>query len=160
SNFAAPTAEQAAARSIRIVLTHDNRYAIASAFPSKAETEKAKKERKRPDEMPRNSMIIVDLTNLSASRVADVASFQIPELGESFVAYLRGAKAGAAAGTTENGQDSDQRRGGAPAQGGSVGRGARKQFGSDLMLRDLRTSKERAIAEVLEYSMAKDGKTL
>ena len=37
-----------------------------------------------PDEMPRNSMVIVDLTAMSASRVPDVASFQLPEIRREF----------------------------------------------------------------------------
>lgn len=161
TNFETPAAEQAAARSIRIAFTHDNQFAIASAFPGKAETEKAKKEGKRADEMPRGGMIIVDLAALSATRIEDVASFQVPELGESFVAYLRGPKAGAGAAPTENGRDEEDQRGGrGGANRAGAGRGARKQFGSDLMLRDLRTSKERSFEDVLEYSISKDAKTL
>ena len=71
---------------IRIIFTHDSRFAIAVAFPPKAETEKAAKERKRPEEMPHNGMLIVDLAGMSASRVPEVTSFQVPEAGESFLA--------------------------------------------------------------------------
>ena len=158
TNFETPASEQAAARSIRIVFTHDNRFIVASAFPLKAEMDKARKERKRADEMPRNSMLIVDLASLSSTRVADVASFQIADLGDSFVAYLKGPKPGQQAAPTENDADGeDQRRGGTPAAGG---RGARRQYGSDLALRDLRTSKERSFEDVLEYSISKDAKAL
>src|SRR5579863_10744616 len=38
--------QQGAVRSIRIVFTHDNRFVVASAFPSKAETDAARKDRK------------------------------------------------------------------------------------------------------------------
>jgi hypothetical protein len=70
-------------RGIRIEFTHDGKYAIASAFPPKADTEKARKDKKPAGEMPRNSMIIVDITSMTATRVADVASFQVPENGAS-----------------------------------------------------------------------------
>ncbi|HWZ32259.1 MAG TPA: prolyl oligopeptidase family serine peptidase [Bryobacteraceae bacterium] len=165
TNFETPAAEQTAARSIRIVFTHDNRFVVASAFPSKSETDKARKEKKRADEMPRNSMVIVDLAALTAARVPDAASFQIPELGDSYVAYLKGPKPGERSAPTENDADDldqrdqrDQRRVAASPASGALG--ARKQFGSDLMLRDLRTSKERSFEDVLEYALSKDAKAL
>ena len=159
TNFEAP-AEQgpAAARGIRVAFTHDNRYLISTAFPPKAEVDKAKKERKRPDEMPRGSMIIVDLTSMSATRVADVASFEVPELGASFVAYLKGPKAGENAAPPTN-QDSfaDQGRG----RGGNAAAGrGRAKYGSDLVLRDLPAAKERTFEDVAEYSISKDAKAL
>jgi dipeptidyl aminopeptidase/acylaminoacyl peptidase len=149
------------ARGIRIVFTHHSDYVVASAFPPKAETNKAKKEHKRPDEMPRIGMIVVNLATLTASRVADVTSFQVPELGDSFVAYLHGPKPGASgAAGGDNGGDSDEDQGRARGAGAAGGRASRNKYGSDLVLRDLRTSKERTFEDVLEYSFAKDSKAL
>jgi dipeptidyl aminopeptidase/acylaminoacyl peptidase len=150
---------------IRIVFTHDNAFVVATSFPPKAEIDKAKKDHKRPDQMPRNGMIIVNLATFTAARIADVANFQVPELGESFVAYLKGPKpgmGGAADSATANQDQSidfgDQGQG----RGGNAagGRGPRNKYGSDLLLRDLRSAKERSFEEVVEYSIAKDAKTL
>src|SRR5882757_7828585 len=47
-----PPPDQTPGAGLRISFTHDNRFVIASAFPVKADTDKAVKERKRPDEMP------------------------------------------------------------------------------------------------------------
>jgi dipeptidyl aminopeptidase/acylaminoacyl peptidase len=158
--------QQGAVRAIRIVFTHDSRFVIASAFPPKAETDSARKDRKPASEMPRSSMWIVELTAMSATRIADVASFQVPENGASFVAYLKGPKPGANAAIDTGGNDADgvyadQGRGGRGGQGGG-GRSRGTQFGSDLMIRDLRAAgaKERALEDVLEYSISKDAKTL
>jgi dipeptidyl aminopeptidase/acylaminoacyl peptidase len=145
-----------APRSVPIAFTHDNAFVVAGAFPSKAEVEQAKKDRKRPDEMPRESMIVVDLASFSATRVADVASFQVPQLGESFVAYLRGLKPGSQS-PPSDAQGRDQAGRG---RGGAAGRGNRPQYGSDFLLRDLRSGKERTFADVIEYSISKDAKTL
>jgi dipeptidyl aminopeptidase/acylaminoacyl peptidase len=92
--------------------------------------------------------------------VADVASFQVPENGPSVLAYLKGAKAGAApAAAAENNDGQDQGRGRGGRGGGG---GGRAKNGSDLMVRDLRvqTVKERTFEDVTEYSMSKDGQTL
>ena len=176
ANFEAPPeAAGPAGRGLRLSFTHDNKFLISNAYPPKSETDQAKKDRKRPDEMPRAGMVIVDLTALSTSRVPDVTSYQVPENGDSFVAYLKGPKPGdAAAAAAPTGDDAnddvdddvdndqDQRRGGAPGPAAGAGRGARTQYGSTLDLRDLRTgaSSERSFEDVSEYSISKDAKIL
>ena len=100
--------EVLAARNIRITFTHDSHFVVANVFPSKADVDKAKKERKRPDEMPRPGMMIVDLASSTASRVPDVASFQAPENGESFVVYLKGPKPAERAPTPAADEDGNQ----------------------------------------------------
>jgi len=144
----------------RIVFTHDNRFAIASFFPPKAETDRATAERKRPEDMPKNGIVIMDLVAMSASRVPDVSNFQVPENGESFLAYLKQPKPTLPAAPPTGNQDRDQARGGRGAAAGPAQ--GRNQFGSDLVVRDLRdaTGKEVTLPDVAEYSMSKDGKTL
>lgn len=151
-----PSETAAAARGIRIVFTHDNGFVVASAFPAKAEADQAKKDRKRSDAL-RDSMIIVNLSAMSATRVADVASFQTAELGESYVAYLHGPKPEAGNAATGNNGDEDQGRGG---QGGAAAGRRRNKYGSDLALRDLRSDQERTFADVAEFSLSRDSKTL
>jgi dipeptidyl aminopeptidase/acylaminoacyl peptidase len=154
SSEEAPAEAPPTQRAIHIAFTHDGAFVVASAFPPKAEMDRARKEHKRPEEMPRDSLIIVNLANLTASRIADVSSFQVPELGASVVAYLRGSKPGASAVTSEASRDQGRGRGNAGAARG------RNKFGSDLVLRDLRSARERTFEDVVEYSIAKDAKTL
>jgi dipeptidyl aminopeptidase/acylaminoacyl peptidase len=147
-------------RGIRVVFSHDSAYLVASAFPQKAETEQAKKDHKRPDQMPHESMIVVNLGTFTASRVADVASFQVPELGESFVAYLHGPKAAADAPAEPPAEDEEADQGRGRGANAPRGRSSRSKYGSDLVLRNLGTANERSFEDVLEFSIAKDAKTL
>jgi dipeptidyl aminopeptidase/acylaminoacyl peptidase len=160
-NFEAPPeAAGPAGRSVRLAFTADGKFLISTAFPKKADTDQAKKDKKRPDEMPKPSLVIFDLSAMTSTRIADVASFQVPESGESLLAYLKGPKAsGTPAAVTENEADQDQQRGG---RGGRGGGGARAKTGSDLIVHDLRvqTANERTFEDVTDYSMSKDGKTL
>jgi dipeptidyl aminopeptidase/acylaminoacyl peptidase len=160
-NFEAPAeAAGGGGRGARLAFTADGKFLISTSFAKKADTDQAKKDKKRADEMPKPSLLIFDLTAMSASRVADVASFQVPENGESVLAYLKGAKAsGAAAAPAENDDADYQGRGG---RGGGGRGGARAKNGADLVVRDLRAQavKERTFEDVTEYSMSKDGKTL
>jgi dipeptidyl aminopeptidase/acylaminoacyl peptidase len=167
TDFEAPAAA-AAARSLRISITSDAHFVISNAFPKKAETDQAKKDRKPAAETPKAGLIVVDLVKMHAGspeaiRVADVASYQIPENGGNYLGYLKTLKADAATAAEpakagdEDGGNTDQGRGG---RGGGRGGGARREFGSTLMVRELTSGAEKAFEDVGEFDFTKDGKTL
>ncbi len=160
-NAELPTEEAApGARGVQIMFTADSKFLISTAFAKKADTDQAKKDKKRADEMPKPSLVIFDLSAMTSSRIADVANFQVPANGDSLLAYQKGPKPGAtpAASSENDANDQDQRGG----RGGGGRGGARAKNGSDLIVRDLRiqTVKERTFEDVSDYSMSKDGKTL
>lgn len=152
-------------RGIRLAFTSDGKYLVAGTYPLKADTEKAKKERKGPDEMPKQGLLILKLGTAEAARIADVKSFQVPEKGGAWVAYLKEAPPAARPGTgakpAEEAKDDfedQQRRGG----GASGAAGGRSTYGTDLVLRDLTKTEnnERVFSSAVEYSFARDGRTL
>lgn len=96
TNFETPAAETTVARGIQLAFSADNHYLISTHFPSKADTDKAKKDKKRPDEMPKGGLLLLDLTAGTTTRIADVASMQVPEKNPGWVAYLKTAKPGSA----------------------------------------------------------------
>jgi hypothetical protein len=55
TNSEMPDEQGVATRGIRLAFTHDNRFLIAGAFPSKVDAEKTRKEHRRPDGMPRGA---------------------------------------------------------------------------------------------------------
>ena len=152
-------------RVVRISFTSDGRFVVAGTYPLKADTRKARKEKKKAEEMPKPGLLIVNLATGEATRVADVKSFQVPEKGGSWLAYLKeappakpveAAKPAEAKPAGDDDADSDQR-----AAAGSAG-GAKKEYGTELVLRDLNQpeSAARSFASVSEYSFARDGKSL
>ena len=154
-----PAAGPPTARGARFAFTADNHYLVASTFANKADIDQARKDKKPA---PHGGMVIIELANSKATRVPDVVSFQVPEKGDDYLAYLKEPKAPAtadpAAAEKDSGADQDQRRAGG-GRGGAGGGGARK-FGSDLMVRDLHTGAERTLADVTEYALSKDAKLL
>jgi hypothetical protein len=138
----------------RPFFTADSRFVVFQILPTKAETEKAKKEKKRPDEMPRNGMGIMDLGSGEVTRIDRVKSFQVPEEGAGFIAYLLEARA-------EERKPEDRRP---DAAGPAPNRGRRdpkkKEYGTDLVLRNLSDKSERTFPEALEYTLSKDAKSL
>src|SRR5260370_23156819 len=78
----------AQARLVRPVFAPDRRFGVFSIEPAKAEVTKAKKEKKKPEDMPKNSLGIMDLSNGQVVRIEKVQNFQVPEDGSGFTPYL------------------------------------------------------------------------
>src|SRR5688572_27287994 len=89
-NSAEIVAEQA--RLVRPIFTADTRFVAFSIEPAKTELNKAKKEKKRPEEMPKNSLGLMSLSNGQVAKIERVKNFQVPEDAGGFIAYLREAK--------------------------------------------------------------------
>jgi dipeptidyl aminopeptidase/acylaminoacyl peptidase len=151
--------------------TADSRFAIFTIEPNKADVQKARKEKKTPDQMPKNALGIMDLSNGQVTRIERVKNFQVPEDGAGWLAYALEAKpeekkpeaaADAPKPSNEDGDEDFQRPGGAQGRGAAGGRpGApRKEYGTDLVLRNLANNSERTFSDALDYSFSKDAKTL
>src|SRR5215472_79751 len=164
-------------RLIRPVFTADAHFVIFSIEPTRAELNKARKDKKRPDDMPKNALGIMDVSNGQVARVERVKSFQVPEDAGSFIAYSMEAKPSAApnkqgadgAAPKENptspeelneDDDAPQRPQGGGSRAGAAGRAPKNEYGTDLVIRNLTTGAERTISDVLDYSFSKDAKTL
>ena len=126
-------------RNVRISFTGDSKYVICTTYPLKADTDKAKKEKKKPEDMPKGGLVIVDLGTFAATQVASVKSAQVPAKAGDWIAYSKESK------------DPTP-----PARPGVT----RKEYGTDLVVRDLMSGQERTFGSVLEYAVARDGKTL
>ncbi len=161
----------AQARLARPTITADSRFVVFSMEPAKAELNKAKKDKKKPEDMPKNGLGIMDLSNGQVAKIDRVKNFQVPEDAGGFIAYLMESKPAANREATppkENPatspnegqmQDADDTIQNPPgARPGA--RGPKKEFGTDLIIRNTATGTERTINDVLDYSLSKDAKSL
>jgi dipeptidyl aminopeptidase/acylaminoacyl peptidase len=156
----------------RLAFTADSRTLVVSTFPNKADVDQAKKEKKRPEEMPKGGLLIMDLEAGKTARIERVKNFQVPEKGNGFIAYAKEAPPGSRPAersepSTANNEDddADQRgqgqRGGGQRPGGAGDTAApRKEYGTELVLRKLADGSERTFADALEYSLSKDAAAL
>ncbi len=167
------------ARLVRPFFTADSRSVVFGVEPTKAEVAKAKKEKKKPEDMPRNAMGIMDTSTGQVTRIERVKSFQVPEDGSGFIAYLLEAKPVSGpssreaapkeppAETSPNTGASSQSPG-STATSPTVREGAqsssrsskKKDYGSDLILRNTTSGTERTFNDALDYSLSKDARTL
>lgn len=160
----------AIAGAVRPRFTADSRYAIFTIEPNKEDVLKARKEKKAPDQMPKNALGIMDLSNGQVTRIERVKNFQVPEDAAGWLAYQLEAKPAerkpdektAAPAQTSNNDDEEDLQQRGRAAGATSGRagGARKEYGTDLVLRNLANGSERSFADALDYSFSKDAKNL
>ena len=173
------------ARLVRPVFTADSRFVVFSIEPSKADLNKAKKDKKKPEEMPKNALGIMDVSSGQLTRVENVKSFQVPEEGSGFIAYLLEPKP-----DQKKSDDKSQAKKPEGSSGGSSTPAAvspasaskpsqspssqsseaearpsgraqkKKECGSDLVLRNLTSATERTFNDVLDFALNKDAKTL
>src|SRR5437588_5397668 len=158
-------------RLARPAFTADSRFVVFSIEPAKAELNKAKKDKKKPDDMPKNALGIMDLSNGQVASIDRVKNCQVPEDGAGFVAYLLEAKPGtspnrdgAASKETPTSPSSESLEetdaSSAAPQSRPAGRGPKKEYGTDLIVRNMANGTERTFGDVLDYSFSKDAKTL
>ncbi len=130
----------------------------------------------------KNALGIIDLSSGQVTRVERVKNFQVSEDGSGFIAYLlepkteaRGsggnppAREGAAqsteasANTTPAASSLPKEPSSPAAQSGGArpsGKAPKKEYGSDLVLRNTTSGTERTFSDVLDYTLSKDAKTL
>lgn len=176
--------QAAQARLVRPMFTADGRFLVFSIEPTKADVIKAKKEKKKPEEMPKNALGIMDTSNGSVTKVDQVKSFQVPEDGAGFIAYLLEPKpeekkaddkststasptptpspSPVSSSTFKEGSGTTTTP---PASQSTPAKPAsrpakKKEYGSDLILRNTNNASERKFADVLDYTLSKDAKTL
>ena len=137
-NAAELIAEQA--RLLRPVFTADSRFLVFGIEPSKGDVTKAKREKRKPEEMPKNGLGIMDLAAGTVTRIDNVKNFRVPEDGSGFIAYLAEPTS--------------------PPNPPSTGRTKKKEYGSELTLRNTTSGNERKFSDALDYTISKDAKTL
>jgi len=156
-------------RGVGPVISYDGRWLVARIAPMDSATKQAKKEKKKPADQPKDSLVILDLGGsldaAAAFRTERVKSFKLPEENSGWMAYLLEKVADTAKKTEE------------PA-GGQTGRGRagrgqaaepdkpdeskkpRTPDGSTLVVRDLGSGQERRFENVVDYDFVKDGSAL
>jgi dipeptidyl aminopeptidase/acylaminoacyl peptidase len=193
TNVAEYQAEQA--RLLRPVFTAETKFLVFSTEPTKAEVNKAKKEKKKPEDMPKNGLSIMNLSNGTVTRIERVKTFRVPEDGGGVIAYQLEAKAptrpepAASPGSSPEPSTSpsteptatpssspepstspstepsavapSNAEPGAKPESQRPGRSRnKKEYGTQLVLRNTTTAAEQKFNDVLDFTISKDAKTL
>lgn len=114
-------------RGAQVKFTENNAFLIAKIKPRFEETRKAKIGKKKPEEMPKDSLAILTLATGNIIKIPAVKSFQIPEFGNDLIAYLSDPKTDL------------------------------KKEGATLYFRDLNSGQERVFNNIAEYAIHPKG---
>src|SRR5579871_1119745 len=76
------------ARGYNAMITEDNLFVVFKIKPLFKDTRDAKIKKKKPDEMPKDSLAIVELGKDSITKIAGVKSYKMPEKSAGWLAYL------------------------------------------------------------------------
>ena len=79
-------------RAYQAQFTENGQFLIAKIKPLFADIRKAKIEKKKADEMPKDSLVIVNISTLDILKIPSVKSFQIPKSNNGQIAYLTDKK--------------------------------------------------------------------
>jgi len=105
---------------------------------------------KKPITHPKAGVGLVDLSNGQVTTLAEhVKSFRLPEDPIRIVVYLAAPEPASRARGQERGEGEEGQETKPPVK--------KHEPGTDLVIRDLATSTQSTIAEVMEYTVAKDG---
>ncbi|NNF12311.1 MAG: S9 family peptidase [Gemmatimonadetes bacterium] len=132
----------------------DARYLVAMVEPMESVLDSLRAEGAEGDAMPHDSLVVVDLTDFSVTRVADVMSYRLPEEAAGWMAYRM----------EEQGPDdtNDEAVEETPEEeaGGDGEDAPRLDDGTTLMVRTLGSGAERPFEHAVDYAFAADGSTL
>ncbi len=117
-------------RGTQVQFTENSNFAIAKIKPTFNETRQAKIAKKKPEEMPKDSLVVIDLTSIIINKIASVKSYQIPEHNSQILVYLKDKKIDIS------------------------------KEGSDLIVHSLQNKSERIVNNVLQYQIQPQGQAL
>ena len=120
------------------MFTPDGKFVVFAKAPLRADTDKARRAKKKPEEMPKAGLGIIDLTNSRVTTLAEhVKSFRLPDDPVKIVVFLI-----------------------APPETVPLQVGKKHDVGTDLVIRDLASGKDQTIREVSEYAVSRDGSAI
>lgn len=138
------------------VVTTDGRFVVYAIAPPRADVDKAKKDKKKPDEMPKAGLGILDLTTGKATTVERVKNFKLPEESARFVAYLLEAPEKKAE-AKEDKKEEPKAAAEEKKETAKKKKDKKKEPGTELVIRDLAGGTDTKVAEVVDYAWSKNG---
>ena len=79
-------------RAEEVVLTYDSKYAVFKIKPQKEKVKELRRQKKKKEELPKDSLGIFDLTSRKLDKIANVKSYKVPQKAGNWVAYQLEAK--------------------------------------------------------------------
>jgi dienelactone hydrolase len=148
-------AESRHARGRDAVFSADNAFLVFTIAPVKADVDKAKKDKKKPEEQPKSGLGVLGLATGQVFTAERVKSVKLAEEASRFLAYLREAPEKKA--DAKDDKKEPEAKPDVKPDAVKKPKEKKKDPGTDLIIRELATGTQVTINEVVEYVWAKDG---
>lgn len=139
------------------MFTFDSKYAVALIKPFYKDIREGKIKKKKEEDLPKDSLAIVHLSNLQIEKIPLVKSYKIPEKGGAVLAYLRHKN-------TEIKRADSTATDSVKTKKVPIAEPSKKKDKVveplQLVLVDLARGKQLTIENVVEYEFSKNGKRL
>ncbi|MGV3614253.1 MAG: prolyl oligopeptidase family serine peptidase [Fimbriimonas sp.] len=139
--------------------TQDGRYVVATVVPTLAETKKARRDKAKPEDQPKNSLAIVNLESGQTTTLPRVTSYQLAEEDAGWVVYKpeppKPEPAKPAAKPDETKKEEAKKE-----EPKKPSKKSDHKAGDAIVLRNLATGEDERIENVVTYRFSKNGKTL
>ncbi|MBC5992493.1 alpha/beta hydrolase family protein [Pontibacter cellulosilyticus] len=145
----------------RAEFTNDSRFAVFEIKPEYQKVRDLKLKKKKADDLPKDSLAIVKLEDMSVVKVPRVKSYKLPKEGNDWIAYhlekplpeKKGAKAADAKAAGEKKEEAKK-----PAS--KPLKQNKKYAGTELVLRNLQSGQEHRFTRVTDYILSEKGNML
>ncbi|MFD2287431.1 prolyl oligopeptidase family serine peptidase [Pedobacter petrophilus] len=143
-------------RGMNAQFSNDSKFAAFTIRPFNKDLRQAKIKKKKPEEMPKDSLGITNLSTSAVTKISRVKSFKFPEEGSGVMAYLTDKPDTAKkAVTPAEKKDTD-----ADFLADEPALKGKTEEGTDLVVKNLTTGTDRTFKFVIDYAFSKDGKQL
>lgn len=143
-------------RGLNSQFSNDSKFAAFNIRPFNKDLRQAKIKKKKADEMPKDTLGLVNLATNQVTKIARVKSFKFPEEGSGVMAYLT-EKPDTAKKAVKPAEKKDSEVDFAEDEPGAKGK---SDEGTDLVVKNLITGMDKTYKFVTDYSFSKDGKQL
>jgi len=156
-----------------VQFSNDSKFIVATIVPALTDVKKATKDKVPAADMPKNSLLIINLATGDQTRIGRVTSFQMPAEDSGWITYrpeppkpatppIGGAATTTAPAAGQRGAGTGGARRGGAAGGARAGGAVTTSSpnGAPLVIRNLATGKEQRIENVGDATTSKDGKVL
>jgi len=151
-----------------INFTPDSRFLYFPLPPTKAELDKAKAEKKKPEEMPKSVLAVMELNSGKiVERIEGISTYRIVGEGAGILLMKKLPKPEPktpieTAPMPKPAEKKDDQSGKLPTGKGTTPATTtpRITYGTELLVRDLSNKKETTFADVLDYTLTRDAKTI
>ncbi len=81
--------KQTFSRGYNLAFTNDNLFLVFKVKPTYLDSRTAKIKKKKPEDQPKDSLVILDLTTKTTQSFADIASYKIPKNAAGYLSFLK-----------------------------------------------------------------------